>query len=350
MAKKKGKGRGGMSGGPGRKVGAGGGSVPTMPDYSGFGRRGPEFQQLQEDSWAAIGRAWDTLPPQIEQGSVRVARPAMPETLARNFDRSGWLFERLMTLTSVMGGMDVGELVRLWEALRTRFTPPLRPGNQIATDTAAVLLRAKFMETLVPTRMADPLRLRRWELNRACHGPMTEAEMRYLLRAHPRMLEIGCGSGYFAAEFLRRGGDIIAQDNNKYHMTAMEFPWTVELRDAGRLIITDDARELIRGNADRTVAVFWPEPGCAWLSQVMEECETAGVQALVVKFGGLVGFGRVTDDPTYVPPRNAGSNIAWTFELLEQDWQEESDASLGRPGWNPWAFENNMFVFRRRAK
>jgi SAM-dependent methyltransferase len=339
--------RGGSAGGSGGGTGA---PLPLQPDYSGFGPRGPEFQQLQVDTWSAIGQAWDALPNQIEQGAVRLDRPPMPELLARNFDRSGWLFERLMTLTSVMGGMDIGNMVRLWEALRPRFTPPLRPGNLIASDTAGVLLRAKFMETLVPIRLADPLRLRRWELNRACHGPMTEAEMRYMLRAHPRMLEIGCGSGYFAQEFVRRGGDIIAQDNNKYHLTAMEFPWTVELRDSGRLVITDDARELIRTNHDRTVAVFWPEPGCAWLSQIMEECERAGVQALVVKFGGLVGFGRVTDDPTYVPPRNAGSNVAWTFELLEQDWLEESDASLGRPGWNPWEFENNMFVFRRRTK
>ncbi len=256
-------------------------------DYTGFGPLGPAFQALHEDTWRAISMAWDRLPDQIEEWGVQVRRPPLDQILSSYFDLSGWLFERMLAATSVLGSMGAADFTRLWGTLRLCFLPPLKPLKELAEDTAGIILRGVLLQTLMEVRMSYPLQLRRRELNNASHGPFTEAEMEYLLQNHPCIIEIGAGSGYFAAEFLRRGGNIIAQDSNKYGLSGGIMPWTRELLAHNRLLVSEDAGETVGRHADRTLLISWPEPGAAWLPVAVKTHASAGGKHFGTEVRGL---------------------------------------------------------------
>jgi hypothetical protein len=315
-------------------------------DYAAFGPLGPAFQALYDDTWRAVSTGWGRLPEWVEEWGAQVPRPPLDQTLSRYFDPSGWLFERMLAATARVGSMNSSCFSTLWETLRRCFLPPLRPAKELVEDTAGILLRSSLLRVLKEIQRSYALDLRRQELNRACHGPFTEAEMGYLLQNDPRIIEIGAGSGYFAAEFMRRGGNIVAHDSNRYGLSRGVVPWTRYLLACNRLLISEDASETAGRHADRTLLISWPEPGAAFLPAAVKAYASAGGTRFMLKLGGFVGV-RMTGDHSHQLPDDAPTNIAALFQLLAEDWKAIPDA--GRPPWNPWALENNLLIFERTA-
>ncbi len=314
-------------------------------DYTGFGSRGQDFQNLHDDTWLRAEQLWDEHPRIIELAGLRVSRPPLADVLPL-FDRSQFLLATLRGASAILGTMSQQESNQVWEDLRLRFFPPLRSvADLTGNQRNLVLLQTLIVGTLIPAGKEQNILDRRWELNKVSHGPFAAHEMSYLLENYPRLIEVSCGSGYLAYELFRRGADIRAQDNNKYGVSEGEALWTKRMTKAGRLVITDDAQSFVKANAGRALLVSWPEPGARYLPAVMEAYAAAGGQTLILKFGGYVGSGFTVQTPGYRPPDNIQEHYRWFFKLLTQDWEQVPQ----HPAWIPAMFYNNMFVFRRRA-
>src|SRR5262249_1461800 len=158
----------------------------------------------------------------------------------------------------------------------------LRSGQELAADRRQVLLRAALEEAINAARTQEPLWSVRRKLNETCYGPFSDLEMGYLMDRHPRLLEIGAGSGYFAWVFSRAGGDMVAIDNNRYEITPDSSPWARELLEQGHLIVGGPER-VAEFTAGRTLLISWPEPGSAFPAVALEAYAAAGGKYVALK-------------------------------------------------------------------
>ena len=142
----------------------------------------------------------------------------------------------------------------------------------------------------------------------------SEEAIELLLRYSP-LVEMGAGTGYWAALLRRAGGDVVAYDRypppdprNRWH--AGQAPWT-EVEPGGV--------KRLRLHGDRTLFLCWPP-----------EDEPMGVQSLSAYPGGTVVF---AGEPT------SGGEL--TRELDRWDLVETLDI----PRWE--GIRDRMFVLRR---
>ncbi len=318
----------------------------TPVDYRGFGPFGTHLQERHETIWRIIEENWEALPPQIEQNGLRVSKPPIDQLLTEQFDRIGWLYERVMVqLTERMGALDASGALELWEALRSSFSPALPAASELAANSRAVLLRRYFVEQLWhPIYANAETRKVISQYNAISYAPFTQGEMSYLRRRHPRIVEVGAGSGYFAWLFLQQGGDIIAHDNDHLGISKKGlFRWTNELIEGNNLIVTDEFQSLIQQNADRSLLIACPEGGSSFPTRAIKIYAAAGGRFLILKLGGSIGYGTQQEESL----QKQGENVVRFLELLSHDWKEVHDQD--RPFWNPLAWGDNLLVFGRKS-
>jgi SAM-dependent methyltransferase len=196
------------------------------------------------------------------------------------------------------------------------------------------------------------LRDQRYLMNGISYGPFTEAQLRFVVEHHPRLLEIGCGSGYAISILRERGVDAIGIDPGSYRNLNLEdgssadilhsYEWSAQLLEAGALL--QGSVELIAEHSeDRTLLISWAEPGSRWPTDAVEAFRAAGGKRLLLKLGGFVGV-HFSPDPGYRAPENPGLNIVAFFEEIAKWWQQ----SRKSPEWIPELFENNLLSFELR--
>lgn len=308
-------------------------------DYSQFGPRGNEFQQLYEATWAGITQTWD----QRRQTDTQIMSLPRLEDALRTCDRSGYWFSSFMAGISVMRMMNTQQFVPFWEQFRKAFAPPLTGGQLLAKNQRAVYTRQALLETITQVKLSEPINSTRRQLNNVCYGPYTEGEIRYISRYHPQLLEIGAGSGYLASVLQDHGIDMVAVDNNTYSLSdGSLFEWTRELVEQ-RILLAGDARLVPQYTEGRSLLISWPEGGSSFPFEAIEPYAQAGGRSLLIKFGGFIGV-HSSNQPGYRPPHNAASNITRFFQALARGWKEVSGS---KPEFIPEAFENNLWVFRR---
>lgn len=307
-------------------------SQSTLPaiDYSGFGPLGPKFQALHLRRWQFAVQEYKKRNRKARHSAPSVATvPSFGESLATLADRSGYLWIQMYIGASRLG--KEGELLELWNELRLACDPHLTSAAELRV---ANLRRRDF----VSCYSAAVSRVSGKELSRACFGPYSEDEMRYLLSAHPRIVEGGAGSGYFLAEYNRRGGDGIGFDSNLYTLASDpehgEF-WTRKMLDDGRLLISEEipADDIFR---DRALLLSWPYPGSDFPLQLLKRYRAAGGKTLLFKIGG---YAFATDARKW-------RNVCEFFRCLAREWQESRDPL--RPPYRLRMVENNLLVFEAR--
>ncbi len=102
-----------------------------------------------------------------------------------------------------------------------------------------------------------------------------------LARLSP-LLEIGAGSGYWAALIRRYGGDVVATDLDR-----TIYPFRLSRHGPVRRI---EGRRAVRLHRDRNVLMVWPCYGRPWAYQVAREMAPGLILALVSEGpGGCVG-------------------------------------------------------------
>ena len=72
-----------------------------------------------------------------------------------------------------------------------------------------------------------------------------------LLRRYSPLLEVGAGTGYWAYETDKAGGDIIATDPRPASMTPQQRPW--------RFVYPLNGQEALVKHPDRNLLLCWPE-------------------------------------------------------------------------------------------
>jgi hypothetical protein len=298
-------------------------------DFSSFGPGGPDFQEF-------FGLFWMSFKASSEVAGIN------PTNLLRA--SSEWhrahFWWQLMISTTVL--FEVRSPVKVWESMR-KAMPNLPNGWNMAVDFDGIKAFGKLAEIVQALKLHPNIQPERYRLNQACHGPYTEAQMEFLLERHPRILQICAGSGYFAREFARRGGDIIALDDNRAgYLRPDVFAWTKEAMELGILLQggIDRIAEFAKG---RSLLVSWAEPGGEALPEALAAYHKAGGEGFLFKPGGFVGQ-RISADPNYPHPKDPGENILRFFELLARYWVEDAEV----PQWEPMLFENNLCAFKPR--
>lgn len=147
-----------------------------------------------------------------------------------------------------------------------------------------------------------------------------------LLAAHAPLIELGAGTGYWAALLRRHGVDILAFDarppasarhGNDWHRNplAVGTCWT-EVRRGTPVILRGSAY------ADRTLFLCWPPPG------------SMAVRALRAYAGSTLALIRCCEDE---------SGDAAFYALLDRAWQCETTVAI--PQWD--GVQDTLTIWRR---
>lgn len=164
-------------------------------------------------------------------------------------------------------------------------------------------------------------------------GPITtdfafaipSAEAIALLLAQGPLLEVGAGTGAWAAIIAKRGGDIIATDVKEAGKKSSYGQYV------GRhhTVVTMEASAAVAAFPDRTVFCSWPSYDEPWFTNALKLICTRGRRCVVIgeSDGGCTG--------------DAG-----LFELLEAEWTEIATAPM--PQWPGIHDELQVFEYRGR--
>jgi hypothetical protein len=197
---------------------------------------------------------------------------------------------------------------RRWAAYQEHLN---RPGDNPLLELVTILAGGRVTPgpLPVPAPLARVLDLdgRRRELaSRFSWAVPTEAALG-LLGDHGPLLEVGAGTGYWAALLRGRGADVHPTDaepaGNTYHPDGQE--WTEVARSA--------AVDAVRRWPDRTLLICWPPP----------DDDTAGYAALRAYTGDTVLYiGGGADGPTGTARLHRELDLNWTVtdELALPSW------------------------------
>ncbi len=307
-------------------------------DYSGFGEYGARLQALFEAIWTIATEYWN------ERYSQRF-RMSFDEAF-NVLDRANeWLVELIVTSNRPYGFLDARSMPDFWSMFREIFCPPFREHHNWTYErlgTSALCAGLFAREMYARAREDQRVFLAHAETTRICYGPFRQDEMAYLLRHHPKIIEIGGGSGYFASVFSRAGGTITSYDNDTYQWNREPPPWLFGLKRAG--ILAEGGAEAATRHPDRTLLISWPQGGSVFPFEALRRYRRAGGRRFAFKLGGFMG--RATTNllgGIILPPAQAALNHKRFFKELLRYWRETDDAD--RPEHVPEAFLNNLWMF-----
>lgn len=118
------------------------------------------------------------------------------------------------------------------------------------------------------------------------------------LRPYNPLVEVGCGSGYWAHELRTHGLDVVATDPGTGRYSGVPKGWKA-WTEIERLT----AVEAVRRYPDRTLLVVWPDYGVEWAAEAL-----ASYAGRFVLYVGEGAGGATADDRFH--------------ELLEQHFEE----------------------------
>ncbi len=308
-------------------------------NYNSFGQFGSLFTQVYTTEWEIFMTFCEQNLPHVN----------LQNELKRCFDPTGFWVDKFMSLQYAFpGSMEMQANIEFWPMFTNTFTPKLKSINSFM-DIEVVGLRANLNQfRMLAKKQTSQLRL---PANSISYGPFTEKQLEYLALSHPKIVEIGCGSGYGVSVFLQRGinavgidpGDYVNLDLSKETMAGVSesYPWSEKLRQSGNLI--KGSSELLTDFSDSSLLLSWPEGGSKWPVDSLREYRECGGKKLLLKLGGYIGV-HFSPDPDYIAPVDPGANIVAFFKELAKNWKQTPTE------WIPELFENNLLTFELRTK
>jgi hypothetical protein len=197
---------------------------------------------------------------------------------------------------------------RRWEAYQAHLD---RPGENPLLELVTILAGGRVTPGFLPVpeplaRVLDLDGRRRELASRFSWAIPTEAAL-WLAGDHGPLLEVGAGTGYWAALLRDRGIDVQATDaepaGNTYHRDGRS--WTEVTRSV--------AVDAVKAWPDRTLLICWPPP----------DDDTAGYAAVRAYTGDTVLYvGGGADGPTGTARLHRELDLNWTVtdELALPSW------------------------------
>jgi len=312
-----------------------------------FGAYGLQFQQLRQTRLEQAARFWEE---RFQQTCGGMPWDSAVETF---FDVTGFWYDsfvRTVDIAVSRGAVSralVPQMRDLWPRL-AQCVPSMDRWESLSPDCER-RSNIKYVGDCLLEGYQVPLAS---ELSKWSFATYTGAEIDYLVEHHSTIFESGAGSGYLADFLAGKDCDVVAVDNGEDDDVYGSDNYFRQ--EAGRrgIYYCGDSRKFdyMLGD-DRTLLIAWPTPGSELPSLLVKSHREKGGRYFIFKQGGFISGVNTEESETGDVPaphsfETPWCNIAALYRELGAHWRLVQNEDV--PAYDPYAYSDNMWVFKRR--